>query len=140
MYECLAEFYDLKGEEETSLNFWKQSLVTEVRVGGTHTHAVGRKYEGLGDRQLKAGYKVEAMDSFLKAKVNLEGFGSLSPQYPVVLMKVAGLHLNFGDIENCISFCLQSLRLSENEKVEKVYLIKTYELLSRAYEINGDFE
>lgn len=55
-------------------------------------------------------------------------------------MKIAGLHLNFGEIEECISKCLQSLKKAEDQKVPDYYLIRTYEMLGRAYELNGDYE
>lgn len=64
-------------------------------------------------------------------------------KYPQLLMRLSALELNNGNIDSSINGCLQAI--SQFEEFDKksgtgvlteAYKIKTYEVLSRAYEIN----
>ena len=61
-------------------------------------------------------------------------------KYPLLLMRLASLHLNSGDIEGCIEGALDSIKhFDEFDKnsgtpsLTEGYKIKTYEVLARAY-------
>lgn len=53
-------------------------------------------------------------------------------------MKIASLYLNGGDINLCIDYGNRSLTESEGIPIREYYLLKTYEIMCRAYEINDD--
>jgi hypothetical protein len=66
-------------------------------------------------------------------------------RYPQLLLRLASLHLNAANIEACIEGCMQAIRQFEEydrdsgtSGVQTEGLkIKTFEVLSRAYEISG---
>lgn len=90
------------------------------------------------------GHKKEALDNFSKAKANMESNQNQSIKYPQLLMRLAALQLNSGSVEACIEGALQAIRQFEeydkhsgsNGMLTEGYKIKTFEILSRAYEIN----
>lgn len=80
----------------------KEALSKTVRTCGAHSKAAGNKFFELADRELKAGRKKEALDNYLKAKLNMETNKTETIKYPLALMRIASLRLNCGDIDACI--------------------------------------
>ena len=76
----------------------KQALSKTIRNCGAQSIRAGNKYYELGERELKAGRKKEALDSFGKAKANMLANKNETIKYPLLLMRLASLHLNSGDI------------------------------------------
>ena len=67
----LSDYYLNLGSGEESINYMKESLSRCLKNTGPHsTHAANKYYE-LGERELKAGRKGEALDNFHKAKTNM---------------------------------------------------------------------
>lgn len=91
----------------------KESLNNCVKICGAQSRQAGSKYYELGERQLKVGHKKEALDNFIKAKVNMESNQNQSLKYPQLLMRLAALHLNNGNIDNSIEGSLQAIRQFE---------------------------
>ena len=121
----------------------KEALSKTIRSCGVQSRRAGNKYYELGERELKAGRKKEALDSFSKAKANMLANKNATIKYPLLLMRLASLHLNSGDIEGCIEGALDSIKqFDEYDKnsgapsLTEGYKIKTYEVLARAYEIS----
>lgn len=75
-YESLSSFYMHQQNHEDSINFMKLALTTCIKAGGTHTRMAGIKYYELGCRQVAFGFKMEAHESYSKAKSNMEAFES----------------------------------------------------------------
>lgn len=79
----------------------------------------------LAEKQLRAGYKADAMQNFNKAKTNMEQQESpmnRSDLYPVVLMNLALLNLNAGQVDKCIEYGIQA---------EKNFLVSKHKDLER---------
>ena len=111
----------------------KESLSKTIRSCGVQSRRAGNKYYELGERELKAGRKKEALDSFSKAKANMLANKNSTIKYPLLLMRLASLHLNSGDIEGCIEGALDSIKqFDEYDKnsgtpsLTEGYKIKTY--------------
>ena len=71
-YDCLADYYASIGNLDESINYAKQSLVTCIKSGTRTAKLMGEKCYNLAEKELKAGYKVEAFENFNKAKANME--------------------------------------------------------------------
>ena len=145
LYEVLSDYYLSLGSGEESINYMKESLSRCLRNTGPHsTHAAGKYYE-LGERELKAGRKREALDNFHKAKTNMESHQLKTLKYPQLLMRLAALHLNNGHLEHCNETAMSAVREFEEYESKSgggpgatdTYKVKTFEVLSRAYEIGG---
>lgn len=91
------------------------------------------------------GRKREALENFSKAKLNMEANKNTGLKYPQLLMRLASLHLNSGNVEGCIEGCMEAIKhFEEYDKrsgsaglITEGYKIKTFEVQSRAYEISG---
>lgn len=71
LYQLLSDFYTAAGNGEESVNFMKEALSRCIRVCGAQSKAAGNKYYELGEKELKAGRKREAMESFNKSRQNM---------------------------------------------------------------------
>lgn len=80
----------------------KEALSKTIKCCGTQSRKAGTKYYELGERELRAGRKKEALENFNKAKANMVANKNSSIKYPMLLMRVSSLHLNSGNIEACI--------------------------------------
>lgn len=76
----------------------KESLSRCIRVCGPQSKHTGIKYFDLGERELKAGRKKEALESFLKAKSNMEANKIQTVKYPQLMLRVAAVQLNCGNV------------------------------------------
>lgn len=76
----------------------KEALSKTIRACGTQSRKAGIKYYELGERELKAGRKKEALDNFNKAKMNMLTNKNSTIKFPLLLMRIASLHLNSGNI------------------------------------------
>ena len=81
-----------------------------------------------------------------KAEINMEGFAqtikNMSKEYPLVLTKLGSLELSEGHTDQCIGNCIKAINfMSQAKELNNDYsestLMKTYELLCRAYELKG---
>jgi hypothetical protein len=61
LLQLLSDFYSSQGNYEESINFMKEALSKTIRTCGTQSRGAGNKYYELGDRELKAGRKKEAL-------------------------------------------------------------------------------
>ena len=80
----------------------------------------------------------------MKAKANMLANKNTSIKYPLLLMRLASLNLNSGDIEGAIEGSLDSIRQfddydkkSGSLSLTEGYRIKTFEVLARSYEISS---
>jgi hypothetical protein len=80
----------------------KEALSRSIRAAGAQSKATGSKYYELGERELKAGHKREALDNFNKARQNMEANKNKTIKYPQLLLRLASLHLNSGNVEACV--------------------------------------
>jgi len=91
LIELLSNFYASTGNTEESINYMKEALSKTIKSCGSQSKQAGSRYYELGERQLKAGNKKEALDSFSKAKTNMLANRSNSINYPLLLMRTASL-------------------------------------------------
>lgn len=91
----------------------KEALSRCIRVCGAQSKTAGAKYYELGERELKCGHKREALDNFSKARQNMETNKNQTIKYPQLLLRLASLQLNSGNIEGCIEGSLQAIRQFE---------------------------
>jgi hypothetical protein len=56
----------------------------------------------------------------------MEGLGKVNPEYPVLLMKIAGIELSRGNASKCIELAMKAIKSSENKNIFDSTLIKIY--------------
>ena len=106
----LSDYYLTMGSGEESINCMKESLSRCLRNSGPHSIHAAHKYYDLGERELKAGRKREALDNLQKAKVNMESHKISSLKYPQLLMRLAALHLNNGNLEQSTEIAMKAVK------------------------------
>lgn len=74
----------------------KESLAVCIRNGGLAGKKIGDKYFTLADTEMRKADWQNSLDNFMKAKANMENLKNTEKfQYPLTLMKISQLYLNF---------------------------------------------